>query len=108
MTNTARAVGWLRYDCAGQIVCRLLSHALPSREESGGFHSRAVRVERLLPCRAFGATRVVRKDVRVRLQHLLLGSSVQHMGHEDIGDGEVLGRDELALSLIHISEPTRL
>ncbi len=56
---------------------------------SAGFHSLVVRVDRLLPCRPVGATRAVGKEVRVRLQHLLVGSSVQHVGHQDVGDGEV-------------------
>src|SRR5688572_27017150 len=37
---------------------------------SGGFDSLEVGLERPLPCGAFGATRAVSKEVRVRLQHL--------------------------------------
>src|SRR4051812_35028665 len=67
------------------------------KEVSGGFHTLQIRIERLLPCRTLGAARSVGKDVRARLQQLRIGATAQHVGHENVGDGEVVGRDELAI-----------
>src|SRR5262249_46778430 len=81
-----------------------------------GLDALAVGVDGLLPRRAPGAARAVREEVRVRLQHLLRRAGVEDMGHEDVGDGEVVGRDVqdpqvarvAARDLVHAGEAVKL
>ncbi len=55
---------------------------------SASFDTLAVRIERPLPCLAPRAALPVGKDVRARLQQVLVRDAPENVRHQDVGDRE--------------------
>src|SRR5688500_9292669 len=72
------------------------NHDTQSLQALRDFDTLQVGLERLLPRRALGAARSVRTDVRVRLQQPLIGAATEHVGHQNVRYGKLVGGDELA------------
>src|SRR5690606_7421429 len=61
------------------------------------FDALAIRVDRLLPRRAIRASLLISEHVRMRLHEALVRAAADHMRHQDVGDRELVRRNELAI-----------